>query len=567
MIGVQQCSTIWKIFFVVVSLGSLVSPVASAYDETFLANSKYEVAHTLYSTDGSDEVNLYWLMGENDLYLCVEAPSTDVWVGFGLSETGGMKGADIVTYEPADNSLQDRYSTGYNMPKIDTNMDWNYDGEGSEVEETEQGKLRLFLQRSINTFDGDDYALWNDAALTTTPHRVMAAIGSSGSFSFHAKVFKGTVRFYGDQAAQGGVPSSITDITQSITLLNDNVDITTDETYYHDSKFILSDYGVTQKMHIYAIDALIDESVREHVHHFVLKGYDDADCDGGWYEEIHDIYLWAPGSTPNILPDNVGIAIGENGYKCLLLETHFDNPQGKTGRVDNSGITLYVSTTLREYDMGILQLGDPSVTLAWENGQIPTGYSKFTFECSEGFTNSFDVEEITVIEENMHMHILGDKMAMRQYGSDSTLKQSRVVEHYDFDQQGGYQASGGFTIQKGDIFEVDCYYHNTGGSASFGPGSSQEMCIEFIYYYPKQSRSQCGPMSDGSLVQAVEIECVHRDRPSSGDDTACEEQTISVLTDFSQSSYSAATTVMWVSYTTTTTAAIMFATTLISLAM
>merc|ERR1712185_151637 len=122
---------------------------------------------------------------------------------------------------------------------------------------------------------------------------------------------------------------------------------------------------------------------------------------------------------------------------------------------------------------GIMQLGDPSVLMGFEGTDIPPGYSKFTFDCTQGFTQSFDVDEITVIEENMHMHILGAKMVMRQYGSDRSLKQNRVVEHYDFDQQGGYAASGGFKIQKGDTFEVDCYYHNTGATANFGAGSSQ----------------------------------------------------------------------------------------------
>merc|ERR1711998_478147 len=142
-------------------------------------------------------------------------------------------------------------------------------------------------------------------------------------------------------------------------------------------------------------------------------------------------------------------------------------------------------------------------------------------------------------------------MGMRQYGSDKSLKQNRVVEHYDFDQQGGYAASGGFKIQKGDTFEVDCYYHNTGATANFGAGSSQEMCIDFIYYYPKQERSKCGPMSDGNLVEATEIECIHRDRPTSGDDKDCEEQTIGALSDSSSSSYSAASpSAAWTESTT-----------------
>merc|ERR550514_1314320 len=120
----------------------------------------------------------------------------------------------------------------------------------------------------------------------------------------------------------------------------------------------------------------------------------------------------------------------------------------------------------------MMQVGDPSVVLSWSeeynNVSIPPGYSKFTFNCTEGFTQSFDDDEITIIKHNMHMHALGTKMVMKIYGSDRSLKQNSVVEHYDFDQQGGYAASGGFKVQKGDTFEVDCYYHNTGAPVKFG---------------------------------------------------------------------------------------------------
>ena len=32
--------------------------------------------------------------------------------------------------------------------------------------------------------------------------------------------------------------------------------------------------------------------------------------------------------------------------------------------------------------------------------------------------------------------------------------------------------------------QVDCYYYNLDGTA-WGLGSSNEMCIDFLYYYPR----------------------------------------------------------------------------------
>ena len=38
---------------------------------------------------------------------------------------------------------------------------------------------------------------------------------------------------------------------------------------------------------------------------------------------------------------------------------------------------------------------------------------------------------------------------------------------------------------RGIHFQVDCYYYNPDGTATWGLGSSNEMCIDFLYYYPR----------------------------------------------------------------------------------
>ena len=32
---------------------------------------------------------------------------------------------------------------------------------------------------------------------------------------------------------------------------------------------------------------------------------------------------------------------------------------------------------------------------------------------------------------------------------------------------------------------MDCYYYSSDGAVTWGLGSANEMCIDFLYYYPK----------------------------------------------------------------------------------
>jgi hypothetical protein len=43
--------------------------------------------------------------------------------------------------------------------------------------------------------------------------------------------------------------------------------------------------------------------------------------------------------------------------RSFRINYHFDNPAGATGLTDNSGVRIFVTQTLREHDIGSLQLG------------------------------------------------------------------------------------------------------------------------------------------------------------------------------------------------------------------
>ena len=82
------------------------------------------------------------------------------------------------------------------------------------------------------------------------------------------------------------------------------------------------------------------------------------------------------------------------------------------------------------------------------------------------------------------------------------------ADYYDFKQSGALEpksTGAGFTISKGDTFAVECWYKHPGTTARrFGQGSADEMCIDFIFYYPIQPGvAQCQPSTTTTGVPAA----------------------------------------------------------------
>lgn len=68
-----------------------------------------------------------------------------------------------------------------------------------------------------------------------------------------------------------------------------------------------------------------------------------------------DVFPWAPGSADMYLPDDIGFLFGNasGGYTSMSLETHYDNPNGDTGKTDSSGVRVYYTEEIRPIEMGV----------------------------------------------------------------------------------------------------------------------------------------------------------------------------------------------------------------------
>ncbi|CAM9374178.1 unnamed protein product [Discosporangium mesarthrocarpum] len=401
-----------------------------------------------------------------------------------------MSGLDMVYYETGNPSiLSDAYSTANGAPILDDcESDWTL-----HSVEQEGGGIIFEGERDLDTKDSHDWPLNADDVEYTLPTRVAAAWGDEELVSYHMNKRVGAaITLFGDVPPPTDVLADIKAEPgmQSYDVAPVDYLIPTNTTTYEITclnSTQLEALGVpTNVSHVVGFEAIIDTDTEPHIHHLVLKGYTDESCMG----LSSDIYVWASGSpSGQAMPDEAGFRFGfdrENDFKSIGVETHYDNPTAIEGLLDSSGVRVFWTENLRQYDAGVMQLGDPFVLLSTEpEPGLPMGKSMYSFSCPSSCTEEFQDESVTVFLQSLHMHEAGARMVTRHYRNDELYRVAEV-EYYDFRYSGAFPVNVvDVTIERGDRFETDCYYE-TSDQKTFGLGSENEMCIDFLYYYPAQ---------------------------------------------------------------------------------
>lgn len=107
----------------------------------------------------------------------------------------------------------------------------------------------------------------------------------------------------------------------------------------------------------------------------------------------------------------------ETSKPYLVLETHFDNPEGTSGTIDNSGIRIYYTDTARQYEAGSLLIGDPLIA---RFDQIVKSGFLYQHSCPSECTSRMS-KPINMFGSFMHMHTTGKQIYANIYNSDNTF--------------------------------------------------------------------------------------------------------------------------------------------------
>jgi len=437
---------------------------------------------------------LYWKVNhaseEINLGLKVK---TMGWISFGIAErtTGSMPGADVavITFENDRAKLVDTYTFDFVYPAEDECQSWSLRRTSSD------GEFRFVeLVRKLDTQDSQD------REIVAGFNKVIFAYGTNSqqALSYHESRRGATeVTFWIDPKAF--VPTIDSDVKKQTYVLDFVVPDKT--TTYTCMSYNIPLGPLEQSNHIIQIDPVIDPVSAKYVHHmlvhicantsetsFVNRYQSPGECNSPIGDVDSDctslLFAWAVGGGPTVLPEAAGFRMGyeESGFTHLVLEMHYDNPENVAGVRDRSGFKITYTPKLRQHDAAAITLGDPLLFF----GPIPAGKEATAYEaeCPSECTQAFP-HDIHVFGSLLHMHGVGSAMWSRQWRNGEDLGITNKAEFYSFHFQ--QTTSVNYTIKPGDRINTHCIYNTKSKTTPtvFGIESSQEMCIDFIFYYPR----------------------------------------------------------------------------------
>ncbi len=462
-------------------------PYRSWYDD-FEVETRYTSMVYLKGSDPSkpeDGAAIHWKVDENYVHVAIAVHAMG-WVGFGIAEAGGMIGADMALFEAAKpNEIIDAYTTDVRVPVVDDcPSDWEL--VSSEIDE-QGGFIMIELKRLLQTNDPQDKAIFNDASTLVPAHRVIAAWGDSPEVGYHGlNRARGAIRFYGLGDDKATFDREMEEKAEGTFLVASiNHEIASNETEYaytcvtRDDLIAQGVLNTTDLINIIGFEPVIEKGHEAYVHHYIISGSSTGECTFDGMIEL--VYVWAPGEGPVSLPDNLGTPLfGEDGFSAFQIEVHYNNPQLVEGIIDNSGVRIFWTSQPRDEQVGILSVGDPVVSLFGE--PVGDGPSVHTFECP-GTCSELAGRPVTVLREYLHMHETGARI-LNEHIRDGEVIRQASLDYWEFHQNGNAAIQQDpFVIQPGDGFKTSCFFNGEG--RVFGLASSEEMCMAFLYYYPR----------------------------------------------------------------------------------
>ena len=436
--------------------------------------------------------------------------SSASWFAFGLSEAGGMLGADIVSVEFGSSgsvSVVDRYVPWVAFPLeqpprpypvADTQQDWEL-----VCGESLENSVTAVVRRKWNTTDEEQ-----DRDFVSGSVSVIYAWGD-GALGYHGSN-RGSIKvdFFGNS------PSSVDDFVPPadadasfVEGFSPGFELRERETQYICQ---IRDVGTTPR-HIVAVEQVYyEQDYGPYVHHVLVHacGNDlDAVKDMDLYDDkpfpcqknnidkqgtspsgtdacFSVIYGGAVGGDPFVLPEDAGVLIGTD-IRYIVVEAHIDNLNLDSGVLITDIIRVHTTSTLRTHNAGSMVVGDPAVFLP----TIPQGQSDAHYEttCPMDCTNTFTTDRY-IFSSFVHMHQVGKTIWTSLLKYDENVLISKHTYDYREFWNFGFQelTPVNVTLSPGDEINTHCIYDTTKNDedVEFGSDSSEEMCMSFLFYYP-----------------------------------------------------------------------------------
>lgn len=217
----------------------------------------------------------------------------------------------------------------------------------------------------------------------------------------------------------------------------------------------------------------------------------------------HVLAAWAMGAEAFYYPPDAGLPMGGPGSsKFLRLEVHYHNPLIITGRRDSSGVRLHYTPSLRRYDAGIMELGlvyTPIMAIPPKQQTFYlSGYC--TAKCTQ---TALPQGGIYVFASQLHTHLAGRGVRTVLVRGGKEIKVVQEDPHFSAHYQMIRVLQNIVNVLPGDVLITKCTYNTEDRSKPTvgGFGIMEEMCVNYIHYYPRTQLELCKTHVDPGYLQ------------------------------------------------------------------
>jgi len=250
--------------------------------------------------------------------------------------------------------------------------------------------------------------------------------------------------------------------------------------------------------HAIGFEPIIDNEA--YVHHIVILACDYKNvyysdqifrCEESPPDCMQNMIGWGVGQKTFEFPPEAGMMWGTFESYFVVLQIHYNNPTKVINQVDSSGFSIFYTSKLRQYDMGVSFLGQLNI----RDVKIPpnTKNTQLSYKCPKKCLNDIPSEGYNIVLTAYHQHRLGRKIRAVITKPDGTVDDTTFREdNYDFEHQKWVINNPPYKVLPGSSFETTCEWDSSGIDSYTlgGPGTDNEMCVVFFYYYPKENGVQ-----------------------------------------------------------------------------
>ncbi|KAL3115775.1 hypothetical protein niasHT_007780 [Heterodera trifolii] len=312
----------------------------------------------------------------------------------------------------------------------------------------------------------------------------------------------------------GGTPAEKSHNLFTLDIRAQNVTIPAQETTYWCAIVELSETLKRHKHHAIRYEAIISPGNAKFVHHFEVFHCQQktrpftGDCSEDKPLEARScskvLAAWAMGANPIVYPPEAGMPLGGVGFvPFLMVEIHYNNVQKVAGIRDSSGLRITYTDKLRPNDAGIMELG----LIYSDANSIPPDQPHFpiTGFCPAECTQKFPIGGIFIFASQLHSHLTGRKLHSSVIRGGSKVTEINRDDHYSPHWQHIRSLRPFVHIRRGDVISTTCVYETRGRKhwTWGGYGIEDEMCVNYVHYYPASEVEVCKQMNIHEKYSAV----------------------------------------------------------------